>query len=135
MVNEKNFSYWVLKPGVDVQDIIDEQEAQGDSFDVNTYCDSVSLISEMIEEIDLIIRSYVNYNNLGMLPHLPGAPEHLQAYADEDEEEDEDSEVKASIFSGLRGFLNRDDQRSASSAGNSPNPSKLSLRLLFYVLK
>lgn len=94
VISENSFSYWVLKPNHRLDEIQDLQEQQGDSFNVNLYCDHVSLFSEQVKEIEHVVRSYAEYNKSGALPHLPGAPEHLKAGDIDDEDEDDADERK-----------------------------------------
>jgi hypothetical protein len=67
------FSYWVLKQNANLHDIEEANIINPGSIDIDSYCDCVYLVSDLCEELEYLVQSYVKYNKEKIEPRLPYA--------------------------------------------------------------
>lgn len=134
-IGDSSFTYWVLKPGLDVKDIEETREEKGeDHFNFNLYCDCVYLSIYSIEEFEHLVRSYVDYNNNDVFPCLPNAPDNLRMSSTasnsdsltQDEIADENTTSSLLKRLGISTLLTSLYGESESSASASSTDSSLS---------
>lgn len=73
VANTNIFKYWVLKQNVNLYDIEQANLINPGSIDIDSYCDCVYLVSDLCEELEYLVQSYVKYNKEKIEPQLPYA--------------------------------------------------------------
>lgn len=78
-VDKDIFTYWVLKPGITINQVEKDYVSKLSAFAIANYCDCVYLVTPSCADLEYQVRSYVKLLRNGEQPCLPNAPPSLMA--------------------------------------------------------